>query len=103
MGQGFGPMQDLTSAQILFLSLAGMEDAQIKAGNGLVKRDGSKGSSSMDSDIEYSRNYAKLKRDMKPGGDLLKEMEKIKKEQASFRAGLEAEIKRELEKEARYS
>jgi hypothetical protein len=80
-----------------------MEDAQIKAGNGLVKRDGSKGSTNMDADIEYSRNYAKLKREMKPGGELTKLMEERRKEQASFRAGLEAEIKRVLEGEERNS
>lgn len=96
-------MQDLTSAQILFLGLAGMEDAQIKAGNGLVKRSRAVGSSNMDSDIEYSRNYAKLKRDMKPGGVLQKEMEEIRKKQAAFRAGLEAEIKQVLEKEERFT
>lgn len=102
MGQGFGPVQDLTSAQILFLGLAGMEDAQIKAGNGLVKRDGHNGGSDMDTDLEYSKNYAKLKRAQK-GGELQKEMDEIRKKQASFRAALEAEMKREFEREERYS
>jgi hypothetical protein len=101
MGQGFGPVQDLTSAQILFLGLAGMEDAQIKAGNGLVKRDRN-GGSDMDTDLEYSKNYAKLKRSQK-SGELAKEMDEIRTKQAPFRAALEAEIKQELEKEARYS
>jgi hypothetical protein len=102
LGQGLGPVQELTSAQILFAGLAGMEDAQIKAGNGAVKRDGSHGGSDMASDLEYSRNYAKLKRSQK-NGELAKEMEAIRKKQAPFRAALEAEIKRELEREARYS
>ena len=102
MGPGFGPVHDLTSAQILFLGLAGMEDAQIKSGNGTVKR-GTAGGGSMDSDIEYSKNYANLKRAMKPDGELQKEMAQIREKQAAFRAGLEAEIKQVLEKEARYS
>jgi len=86
----------------MFLSMAGMEDAMIKAGNGTVKR-GNGGSEDMDADIEYSKNYGKLQRAMKPGGEIRREMEEIKKKQAPFRAALEAEIKAVVEQEARFS
>jgi hypothetical protein len=82
------------------MGLAGMEDAQIKSGNGLVKRDGT-GQGHMDADIEYSRNYAKIKKAMKPDGELTKLMAERRKDQAAFRAGLEAEIKKVLLEEER--
>jgi hypothetical protein len=86
----------------MFLSMAGMEDAMIKAGNGTVKR-GNGGSEDMDADIEHSKNYGKLQRAMKPGGEIRKEMEELKKKQAPFRAALEAEIKAVVEEEMKFS
>lgn len=86
----------------MFLSLASMEDAQINAGNGTVKRNGM-GGSDMDADLEYSANYGKMKRAMKPDGEIAREMEERRKQQAPFRAALEAEIKKVVEEEARYS
>ena len=86
----------------MFLSMAGMEDAMIKAGNGTVKR-GRGEDGGMDADIEYSKNYGKLRRAMKPGGEIRQEMEEIRKKQAPFRAALEAEIKAVVEQEARFS
>jgi len=98
-----GPVDQLTSAQILFVGLAAMEDAQIKAGNGTVKRDGTASGGSMDADIAYSANYGKMKRELRQGGAIQKEMEERKKKQAPFRAALEAEIKKVLQEEERYS
>jgi len=74
----------------------------IKAGNGTVKRGGGE-DGDMDADIEYSKNYGKLRRAMKPGGEIRQEMEEIRKKQAPFRAALEAEIKAVVEQEARFS
>lgn len=82
-------MQDLTTAQIIFSGLAGMEDAQIKSGNGLVEReteevDGMEGMSVSD--------YAKMRQSNQPGSEIFEEMRARRERQKPMRAFLETRV-----------
>jgi len=92
----FGEVADLTSAQIMFLAFAGMEDARIKAGGGPVERSNKGGQG----DQLTVSEYAKMRR----GRSEMKEYVKKKRaDQKEFRAWLNSQVKAELVKEMRYS
>lgn len=99
MGQGFGPIWDLTTAQILFLSMAGMEDAQIKAGNGLVDR--------TKKDLETMQgmsvsDYAKMRQAHLPGNEIYETQKAIKERQKPLRALLERRVKKLVLEDMKY-
>ncbi len=89
-------MQDLTSAQILFLGLAGMEDAQIKAGNGLVKRDGGMQEGMSTSD------YFKARRSRTPGTEEFQALQNKRERQAGLRKLLDAKVRQLVQEDMRY-
>jgi len=81
----------LTTAQVIFSGLAGMEDAQVKSGNGLVDR-------SESGDVENMQGmsvaeYAKMRQANKPGTEIYETRKAIKERQKPLRALLEGRIK----------
>lgn len=89
-------MQDLTSAQVLFLGLAGMEDAQITAGNGLVKRDAAEVQATSTAD------YFKAKRMLKPGTEEFADLQDKRKRQSGLRKLLDGRVKALIQEDMRY-
>jgi len=92
LGPGLGPVHELTTAQIIFSGLAGMEDAQVKSGNGLVDRNRSK-------DVENIKgmsvaDYAKMRQANQPGNKIYETRKAIKEKQKPLRALLEGRIKK---------
>lgn len=86
-------MDELTTAQIMFLTLAGMEDARIKAGGGTIDRRARwRGESMSVSD------YAKMRR----GADLSKQIKETRKAQQPFRDWLESQVKDAFDREMRF-
>ncbi len=90
-------MQDLTSAQILFLCLAGMEDAQIKAGNGLVKREDTE----MQEGIS-TKDYFRAKRALMPGTEEFEALQEKKKKQRGLRKILDDKVRQLVQNDMRY-
>ena len=90
-------MQDLTSAQILFLWLAGMEDAQIKAGNGLVKRVAVGGQKAM-----TTADYFAAKRTRQPGTAEHAQMIELRNKQSGLRKILDGKVRKLAQADMRY-
>lgn len=88
-------MDELTTAQIMFITLAGMEDARIKAGGGPVKR------TTRPTDGISVQEYAKIRRSMRPGGDDFELMKQKRDEQADLRKHIEKMAIEELRREGR--
>ncbi len=97
MGQGFGPVADLTSAQILFLGLAGMEDAQIKAGNGLVKRGAAVAQEGM-----TTKDYFAMRKAKKPGTEEHSALVEKRQKQAGMRKILDGRVRALVQEDMRY-
>jgi len=90
-------VQDLTSAQILFLGLAGMEDAQIKSGNGLVKREAAVAQAGMTTADYFAMQKLKV-----PGTvEHVALAEKIK-QQTGFRKLLDGKVRALVQADMRY-
>jgi len=87
-------MDELTTAQIMFITLAGMEDARIKAGGGIVERSG-RGQNSERMSVS---DYAKMRR----GADLSKQIKETRKAQKPFRDWLESQVKDAFDREMRF-
>ena len=91
-------MQDLTTAQILFLGLAGMEDAQIKSGNGLVKREAA---NKMQEGMTTSE-YFKMRKIKQPGTEEHKELQEKRQRQAGLRKLLDGKVRQLVQEDQRY-
>jgi hypothetical protein len=87
----------MTTAQVLFAGLAGMENAQIIAGNGLVKR-GEEGEAGSTSTAEY---FA-AKRALTPGTPEYDALRKIAQKQKPLRRILENKIQKLALEDQRY-
>lgn len=98
MGQGFGPVQHLTSAQILFLALAGMEDAQIQAGNGLVDR----GDADTMRESTSVADYFAARRATKPGTMEFQELQTKREKQAGLRKLLDNKVRALVQEDMRF-
>ena len=97
MGQGLGPVQELTSAQILFSGLAGMEDAQIKSGNGLVKRE-----AAMEQEGMSTADYFAAKKVTQRGtAEHAAMVEKVKR-QSGLRKILDGKVRKLAQEDMRY-
>jgi hypothetical protein len=79
------------------MGLAGMEDAQVKSGNGLVEREGGEMGESMS-----VADYAKMRQGNKAGSELQKEIAAMKERQKPLRALLEGRIKQLAREDMRY-
>ncbi len=79
----------------MFMGLAGMEDAQVKAGNGLVKREATE----MQSRPMSTADYFKAKRAARPDSD---EILKRKEKQAGFRKILDGKVRKLVLEDMRY-
>jgi len=79
LGPGLGPVHELTTAQIIFSGLAGMEDAQVKSGNGLVDRNRSEGVENMKG-LSVT-DYAKMRQANQPGNEIYETRKAIKERQ----------------------
>jgi len=80
----------------MFAGLAGMEDAQVKAGNGLVKREVTE----MQSQQPMSTaDYFKARRTARPDSD---EMRKRKEKQAGLRKLLDGKVRALVQEDMRY-
>jgi hypothetical protein len=95
-----GPVHELTTAQIIFSGLAGMEDAQVKSGNGLVDR-------SKSADMEKLKgisvaDYAKMRQANQPGNEIYEIQKAIKERQKPLRAVLEGRIKKIVLEDMKY-
>jgi hypothetical protein len=96
-------MQDLTTAQVIFVSQAGMEDAQITAGNGLVKRDAAMTSNkTVDDLMEENRNYFAAQKARRQGTVEFKELQEKRKKQSVLRKLLEAKASTLVQEDLRY-
>lgn len=91
----FGQVDVLTSAQIMFLAFAGMEDARIKAGNGTVERS-NRGKNMAPMSVS---DYAKTRRSSPEMKEFVK---KTRAAQKDFRKWLESQVKAEFEKDMRF-
>jgi hypothetical protein len=89
-------MQDLTSAQIMFLAFAGMEDAQITAGNGLVKREVAEVQATSTAD------YFRARKATRPGTQEFAELQEKRKRQSSLRKFLDGKVKALIQEDMRY-
>jgi|GEM_PF-1332252 len=78
-------IEDLTSAEMIFLGMAGMEDAQIKAGAGPVKRD----FGVQDDRLMGTAELAEMHRAKQPGGTIAQTIEEMRRKQAPLRAKIE--------------
>ena len=81
----------MTTAQVIFSGLAGMEDAQVKSGNGLVDRTQSEDVENMEG--MSVAEYAKMRQANKPGSEIYETRKAIKERQKPLRALLEGRIK----------
>jgi hypothetical protein len=90
-------VQDLTTAQILFLGLAGMEDAQIKSGNGLVKREAAKMQEGM-----TTSEYSKMRKMKQPGTEEHKELQEKRQRQSGLRKLLDGKVRQLVQEDQRY-
>lgn len=90
-------MDELTTAQIMFITLSGMEDARIKAGGGPVERNQP---SSMDGGMSVA-DYAKFKKSMRPGGEDYELMKQRKANQLDIRKQITKLAIEELKNEDR--
>jgi hypothetical protein len=90
LGPGLGPVYELTTAQIIFSGLAGMEDAQVKSGNGLTDR--SKTEEKMQG--MSVAEYAKIRQASQHGNEICETRKVIKEKQKPLRALLEGRIKK---------
>ena len=87
-----GPVHELTTAQIIFSGLAGIEDAQVKSGNGLVNR---RNSESLETMKGMSvADYAKMRQASQPGNEVFETCNAIKERQKPLRTILEGRIKK---------
>lgn len=87
-----GSVYELTTAQIIFSGLAGMEDAQVKSGNGLIDRSKSENMENMQG--MCVADYAKMRQANQPGNEIFETREAIKARQKPLRALLEGRIKK---------
>ena len=90
-------MQDLTSAQIVFLGLVGMEDAQIQSGNGLVKREAGMQQEGMTTQDYFAMRKAKVQ-----GTDEHVALVEKRKKQAGLRKLLDGKIRTLVQEDMRY-
>ena len=90
LGQGFGPIHEQTTAQIIFLGMAGMEEAQLKSGNGLVDR------SQPEEEMRGMSvaEYAKMRQANQPGNEVYGARKALKERQKPLGALLEGRIKK---------
>lgn len=90
----------MTTAQIIFMGLAGMEDAQIKSGNGLVERtEGGEGDMAESMSV---KDYAKMRQANKPGTEVFEARQQIKSGQKRMRSVLENRIRRLVKDDLRH-
>lgn len=91
-------MEELTSAQILFMGLAGMEDAQVKSGNGLVKR------SAVDAQQQAisTEEYFRAKRRRTPGTEEYEAVERLRVKQTGLRKILDGKVRKLVQEDMRY-
>jgi hypothetical protein len=85
-----GPVHELTTAQIIFSGMAGMEDAQVKSGNGLVER------STAEEELQGMSvaEYAKMRQASQPGNEVYEARNALKERQKPLRVLLEGRIKK---------
>jgi len=74
-----------------------MEDAQIKSGNGLVKREESMSQESMS-----TADYFKAKKSLKPGTEEHERLKEKRKRQAGLRKILEGKARQLIQEDLRY-
>jgi hypothetical protein len=81
----------------MFLSFAGMEDAQITAGNGLVKREGERQPTPTS-----TSDYFKAKKMNTPGTAEFADLQEKRKRQTGLRKILDAKVKKLVQEDMRY-
>ena len=87
----------MTSAQIMFMGLAGMEDAQVKAGNGLVKRQ-----EAQDMQTMSTADYFAAKKASRAGTEEFEALQEQKKKQAGLRKILDSKVRKLVAEDMRY-
>jgi len=82
----------------MFMGLAGMEDAQVKAGNGLVKRqEGTEMQESMS-----TADYFAAKKASRAGTEEFEALQERKKKQAGLRKILDSKVRKLVAEDMRY-
>jgi hypothetical protein len=94
---GFGNVDEITTDQLMFLSLASAEDARIRLGAGAVDRRTS-GGEDTDDIIRKSKEHVQMMKDLKSICDD-EYYKKRFEEQKAWRERVYAGVKRELKKE----
>ena len=87
----------MTSAQIMFMGLAGMEDAQVKAGNGLVKRQ-----EVQDMQTMSTADYFAAKKASMAGTVEFAAMQEKRQKQAGLRKILDGKVRKLVAEDMRY-
>ena len=82
----------------MFMGLAGMEDAQVKAGNGLVKR---QEATEMQESMSTADYFAAKKASM-AGTAEFEALQERKKKQAGFRRLLDGKVRKLVAEDLRY-
>ncbi len=80
----------------MFMGLAGMEDAQLRAGNGLVKRE------AQDMHSMSTADYFAAKKASRKGTEEYEELQKRKERQAGFRRLLDGKVRKLVAEDMRY-
>jgi hypothetical protein len=83
----------------MFMGLAGMEDAQVKAGNGLVKR---QEATEMQQESMSTADYFAAKKASMAGTVEFEALQERKKRQAGFRRLLDGKVRKLVAEDMRY-